>query len=168
MIKFKELEYRSYGLYSDVAKDTGYTVDQVSTVYDWYLKKTFEDIINKDTVQVNLKGLGKMKFHPGNGMRYLQGYVEQVYSDLTHLEKKPKNEGFIYKSYVKKKYEKLENAVSSYERRFNKVRELGGMHDYVFNKQTEKLKTLTEKIANLYEPVQRICTIESERTEELG
>jgi hypothetical protein len=41
-------------------------------------------------------------------------------------------------------------------------------HDHVFNKQTEKLKTLKEKIANLYEPVQRICTIESERTEELG
>lgn len=167
MIRFKELEYRSYGLYSDVAKDTGYTVDQVSTIYDWYLKKTFDDIINKDTVQVNLKGLGKMKFHPGNGMRYLQGYVEQIGEDLKHLAKKDVNEGYIYKSYVKKKYEKLLKTVESYERRFQKVREAGAMHDHVYNKQIVKLQTLKEKIANLYEPVQRICTIESKGIEEL-
>ena len=42
------------------------------------------------------------------------------------------------------------------------------MHDRVFDKQIEKLKVLKEKIANLYEPIQRICTIEPEGTQELG
>lgn len=166
MISFKEIEYRSYGLYSEVAKDTGYTVDQVSTIYDWYLKKTFDDINNKDTVQVNLKGLGKMKFHPGNGMRYLQGYVEQFNNDLVHLSKKAAHEGFIYKNYIKKKYDKVSNAVASYERRLHKGYESGGIHDHVFNKQVGKLEILKQKLTDLYEPVQRICSYEPERTQE--
>lgn len=166
MISFKEIEYRSYGLYSEVAKDTGYSVDQVSTVYDWYLKKTFEDINTKDTVQVNLKGLGKMKFHPGNGMRYLQGYVEQFNKDLVHIGKKSANEGFIYKTYIKKKYDKIGAVIESYERRFLKAYEAGGIHDHVYNKQSEKLKVLKQKFTDLYEPVQRVCRYESEGTQE--
>lgn len=164
MINFKEIEYRSYGLYSEVAKDTGYTVDQVSTIYDWYLKKTFDDINNQDTIQVNLSGLGKMKFHPGNGMRYLQGYVEQFNSDLAHISKKAINEGFIHKTYVKKKYEKVSKAVASYEKRLYKAYEQGGIHDHVFNKQLPKLETLKQKLTDLYEPIQRICNYESEGT----
>jgi len=167
MIKFKELEYRSYGLYSEVAKDTGYSVDQVSTVYDWYLRKTFEDITTEDTTQVHLKGLGKMKFHPGNGMRYLQGYVEQLNSDIYHVGKKASNEGFIYKNYIKKKYEKLRGVIESYERRFIKAYELGGIHNHVYEKQTKKLEILKQKFTDLYEPIQRVCNYEPERTQEL-
>ena len=48
----KEVEFKSYGLYSDVAKRTEYTVDQVSTVYDWFLRQSLKEIKFEDTYAV--------------------------------------------------------------------------------------------------------------------
>lgn len=36
--KYDSIEIKTYAAYSDVAKELGMTVDQVSTVYEWYLK----------------------------------------------------------------------------------------------------------------------------------
>ena len=36
----------------------GLSIDKVSTVYEWYLKKTIEEIVDLPTVKVRLSGLG--------------------------------------------------------------------------------------------------------------
>lgn len=168
MIKHKEIEYRSYGLYSEVAKEMKCTVDQVATVYDWYLNHVLSDVNTKDTVQVHLKGLGKFRFHPGNGMRYLQGYVQQIEKDLYHIEKYNAaiNERYIRKNYVKQRYAKLSEAVRSYEVRLEKVYAANLISDAMYQKQFTKLTNLKQKLTDLYEPLQRICKYESTGTQE--
>ena len=74
----KEVEYRSYGLYSDVAKQSGYTTAQIDTVYSWYLNKTFADLVEiphfadkQDNNQTSDLGYGWLRALPHHNQRLL-------------------------------------------------------------------------------------------------
>ena len=71
----KEIEYRSYGLYSEVAKESGHTINDIEKVYNWYLNKTLEAMILKPTLKVYLKNLGRFELDFGAALRYMRGHV---------------------------------------------------------------------------------------------
>ena len=59
MYKKRQIEFKSYGLYSDVAKSSDYTVDQVEKVYDWNIKNEIKEITSGEKLKDYLTKLEK-------------------------------------------------------------------------------------------------------------
>lgn len=84
---YETIEIKTYAAYSDVAKEMGLTIDKVSTVYEWYLKKTIEDIVELPTVKVRLSGLGVLVFNPSRAIKLIAKKLKSEY--LLTLEPRP-------------------------------------------------------------------------------
>ena len=84
---YDTIEIKTYAAYSDVAKEMGLTIDKVSTVYEWYLKKTIEDIVELPTVKVRLSGLGVLVFNPSRAIKVIAKKLKSEY--LLTLEPRP-------------------------------------------------------------------------------
>lgn len=76
---YETIEIKTYAAYSDVAKEMGLTIDKVSTVYEWYLKKTIEDIVELPTVKVRLSGLGVLVFNPSRAIKVIAKKLKSEY-----------------------------------------------------------------------------------------
>ena len=74
--KYDSIEIKTYAAYSDVAKELGMTIDQVSTAYEWYLKNTIEDIKELPTVKVRLSGLGVLVFNPKKALKIISTKIK--------------------------------------------------------------------------------------------
>ena len=174
----RQLEFKSYGLYSTVAKDTVYTIDQIETVYSWYIKNTVKALLNGDSVQANLVNLGKIKFHPKKGMIRLKNQQDKVLDIMgyynktnTLLEKETNPEdreqhisklGRIY-LLLKNRLSKLELTTESYKIRLDKVKHEGAISDEQYDFQKNRYDIFLKKQTQIYEPIQRIFTTHEER-----
>lgn len=174
----RQLEFKSYGLYSTVAKDTVYTIDQIETVYSWYIKNTVKALLNGDSVQANLVNLGKIKFHPKKGMIRLKNQQDKVLDIMgyynktnTLLEKETNKEdreqhisklGRIY-LLLKNRLSKLELTTESYKIRLDKVKHEGAISDEQYDFQKNRYDIFLNKQTQIYEPIQRIFTTHEER-----
>jgi hypothetical protein len=76
---YETIEIKTYAAYSDVAKEMGLTIDKVSTVYEWYLKKTIEEIVELPTVKVRLSGLGVLVFNPSRAIKLIAKKLKSEY-----------------------------------------------------------------------------------------
>ena len=65
------IEVRAHGMYSSVAEELGLTIQQVESVYQWYLSKTLTEIKEKPTVKVKFSGLGTLVFDMRRSCRFL-------------------------------------------------------------------------------------------------
>ena len=174
----RQLEFKSYGLYSTVAKDTVYTIDQIETVYSWYIKNTVKALLNGDSVRANLVNLGKIKFHPKKGMIRLKNQQDKVLDIMgyynktnTLLEKETNQEdreqhisklGRIY-LLLKNRLSKLELTTESYKIRLDKVKHEGAISDEQYDFQKNRYDIFLNKQTQIYEPIQRIFTTHEER-----
>jgi len=163
--KKKDIEYRSYGLYSEVAKDTDYTINQVETVYSWYLNKTIEDMIAGNSLKVYLKNLGRFEVDFGYGLRYMRGHVTGLTEALDDYLK-GNDRGWITPAWFVSRYEFLNNALVSLRYRLDKIKSQNGMRDLVYVNKEAKLTHIENNLKKLYEPIQRIPEHELKRTPE--
>jgi hypothetical protein len=159
----KEVEFKSYGLYSDVAKRTEYTVDQVSTVYDWFLRQSLKEIKFEDTLQAEFKNLGKFKFNPKKGLNYLTKYCNDIERSIEYYnkykdEQTEERQFKINRAYIvmTKRHEILKPTIESFKNRLEKFYLEGGIKEDQYNFHKTRLLKLESKTNNLYESIQRI------------
>jgi len=161
----QELEYRSYGLYSEVAKESGYTINQIEAVYNWYLNKTLDDMILKPTLKVYLKNLGRFELDFGAALRYMRGHVtglEEAYQDYINGN----DRGWLTPSYFYARYNFLEKALTSLRERLSKIKKADAIRDLVYTNKEAKLSHIEKHLKRLYEPIQRIPEHELKRSPE--
>lgn len=159
----KEVEFKSYGLYSDVAKKTDYTVDQVSTVYDWYLRQSLKEVKFEDTLQAEFKNLGKFKFNPKKGLNYLNKYCNDIETSIDYYNKykDEETEERIFKVnrafiVMTRRYEILKPTLDTFIKRLDKFYLEGGIKEDQYEFHKKRFFTLEEKTNKLYESIQRI------------
>jgi hypothetical protein len=163
----QEIEYRSYGLYSEVAKESGHTITDIETVYNWFLNKTLEDMITKPTLKVYLKNLGRFELDFGAALRYMRGHVtglEEAYEDYINGN----DRGWLTPSYFYSRYSFLDKAIKSLRERLGKIKKADGIRDLVYVNKEAKLTHIEKHLKRLYEPIQRIPEHELKRSPELG
>ena len=161
----KEIEYRSYGLYSEVAKESGHTINDIETVYNWYLNKTLEDMILKPTLKVYLKNLGRFELDFGAALRYMRGHVtglEDAYEDFIGGN----DRGWLTTPYFYSRYSFLEKALDSLRIRLTKIKKADAIRDLVYVNKEAKLSHIENHLKRLYEPIQRIPEHELKRSPE--
>lgn len=148
--RYETIEIKTYAAYSEVAKDLEMTIDQVSTVYDWYLKKTLEDIKELPTVKVRLSGLGVLVFNPNKAMKLI---ATKLKSEILCTQS-PREDLTAVRGY--RNYYMLKDWIQLFEDRYNrgKVKKLyvevvTTYFDQILEKQKQHHK-------NLYESLQRV------------
>ena len=166
----KEVEFKSYGLYSDVAKKTDYTVDQVSTVYDWYLKQTLKKIVTEDTLQADFRNLGKFKFNPKKGLNYLNKYYDNLVRIIKFYNDSIEEDNIEKRTRVERAYIILINrfnilkpTVYSFDIRLDKLYAEGAITEDQYTYHKKRIIELINKTNQLHEPIQRISTARKER-----
>lgn len=147
---YETIEIKTFAAYSDVAKEMGLTIEKVSTVYDWYLKKTIEDIIELPTVKVRLSGLGVLVFNPSRAIKLIAKKLKSEY--LLTLE--PREDLTAVRGYSN--YYMLGDWLKLFKDRYER-----GKTKKLYNQQTLEYmdRTYETQILNyqkLYESLQRV------------
>tara|TARA_R110000868_G_scaffold352758_2_gene613992 strand:- start:639 stop:1196 length:558 start_codon:yes stop_codon:yes gene_type:complete len=157
---YETIEIKTYAAYSDVAKEMGLTIDKVSTVYEWYLKKTIEEIIELPTVKVRLSGLGVLVFNPSRAIKVIAKKLKSEY--LLTLE--PREDLTAIRGYAT--YYMLEDWLKLFKDRYER-----GQSKKLYNQQTIEYmdRTYQTQLLNhqkLYESLQRVHGPEPEGAKE--
>jgi len=160
--KYDSIELKTYAAYSDVAKTLGMTNDQVSTVYEWYLKKTIEDIKDLPTVKVRLSGLGVLVFNPNRAIKIISKKIRSEYL----LTQEPREDLTALRGYAN--YYMLECWIKMlddrYQRGLSKKLYIPAVVQYMDN----QILVQKQNHKNLYESLQRVHGPEPEGAKELG
>jgi hypothetical protein len=186
MYKFDtKVEFKSYGLYSEVAKQlkeenhkTTMTIDQIDAVYSWYIKNIIKGLVSDYSLQANLKGLGKIKFHDKKGVSRLNYYQKRIISLLDYYEKvldrfnkapeedRPHlhNKLRIMSILANKKYNILESLGNEYINRLEKYYSKGSISERNYHYFKDRYIKFKENQSELYEPIQRIFSTYEEGT----
>lgn len=158
--KYDNIEIKTYAAYTDVAKDLGMTIDQVSTVYEWYLKKTVEDIKELPTVKVRLSGLGVLVFNASKALKIIATKIKSEYL----LTQEPREDLTALRGY--NNYYMLEDWLRMFDERYERAKEKKYYNEVVLDylEKTVAYVKLTHK--NLYESLQRVHGPEPEGSKE--
>jgi hypothetical protein len=160
--KYDSIEIKTYAVYSDVAKELGMTIDQVSTMYEWYLKNTLEDIKELPTVKVRLSGLGVLVFNPKKAIKIVATKIKSE----TLLTLEPREDLTALRGYSN--YYMLEEWIKLVEDRYarGKTKKLytESLEGYLDAMLTYTKQTHTK----LYESLQRVHGPEPEGVKESG
>lgn len=181
MYKKRQIEFKAYGLYSDVAKSSNYTVDQVEKVYDWYIKNTIKEITSGEKLQAYLPNLGKLKFHAKKGMSRLIIQQRKVIEILGHynrnasLEVQDTSRDRYYgntkldriTALLLNRYEKVELTRKAYINLLEKLNLQGAIAEDQYLFQKNRFKKFSEKQTEIYESIQRILRDNQERSQKL-
>lgn len=180
-----KVEFKSYGLYSEVSKeikekqiDLNITVEQIDTIYSWYIKNIVSSLCENNSLQAHLKGLGKIKFHSKkansrlnhqlNRLTTLVEYYEKVklklnLSTLNEEEKDQINKKLrIISIILNKKNNTLVNLEKEYIERLEKFYSKGSISEKNYNYFKMRFNTFKENQSKLYEPIQRILRTHQE------
>ena len=163
----KEVEYRSYGLYSDVAKQSGYTTGQIDTVYSWYLNKTFADLVEKPTCQIFLKGLGMLQIHLSSAVNNLSRSAYGLEQSLQQYDS-GMSKDYMSFSYLNERVTAFMSASSSLKERANIMLEKEIINETLYQNKMTRIESIDLKLNQLYESIQRIPELEQKRTAECG
>ena len=158
--RYETIEIKTYAAYSAVAEEMGLTIDKVSTVYEWYLKKTIEDIVELPTVKVRLSGLGVLVFNPSRAIRLIAKKLKSEY--LLTLE--PREDLTAIRGYAT--YYMLKDWLKLFKDRYDR-----GQSKKLYTQQTVEYmdRTYQTQILNhqkLYESLQRVHGNEPEGAKE--
>jgi hypothetical protein len=162
-----EVEYRSYGLYSDVAKEIGCTVGQIDTVYSWYLNKTCTDLLEKPTCQIFLKGLGMLQISLPKAVSTLSKNtygLQQSFSEYLNGTAKE----YVSRSYLSNRTKEQITATISLKKRINFMLAESIINDTMYQNKMTRVETIESTLNQLYESIQRIPEFEQKRTAECG
>ena len=160
-----ELEYKSYGLYSEVARKIGCSLDDVDAVYSWYLNTTLNDMLTGDNVQVFLKGLGTIKIDFGRGLIYLKGYLNQL-NNRVHAYIEDNRPSYLKLSFLLNRHRMLKETIESMKKRIVKYKEIGAIKEAGYMNKLTRLEQLENQLQIIYESIQRIPEYEQKRTAE--
>jgi hypothetical protein len=151
--KYDSIQIKTYAVYSDVAKELGMTIDQVSTVYEWYLKNTIEDIKELPTVKVRLSGLGVLVFNPAKASKLVASKIKSE----TLLTLEPREDLTALRGYTN--YYMIEDWIRLFEERYErgKAKKLYrpnqvSLFDYSLNQMKENHKKLYESLQRVHGP----------------
>jgi len=159
------LEYKSYGLYSEVARKIGCSLDHVDVVYSWYLHTTLNEMLAGDNVQVYLKGLGTIKIDFGRGLIYLKGYLNQLENRVgAYIENN--RPSYLKLSFLITRHRMLKETIESMKRRIVKFKEIGAIKEAGYMNKLTRLEQLENRLETIYESIQRIPEYEQKRTAE--
>jgi hypothetical protein len=158
---YETIEIKTYAAYSDVAKEMGLTIDKVSTVYEWYLKKTIEEIVELPTVKVRLSGLGVLVFNPSRAIKLIAKKLKSEYLLTYETERQGLTAIRGYANYYM-----LEDWLKLFKDRYER-----GQSKKLYNQQTIEYmdRTYQTQILNhqkLYESLQRVHGPEPEGAKE--
>jgi len=158
---YETIEIKTYAAYSDVAKEMGLTIDKVSTVYEWYLKKTIEDIVELPTVKVRLSGLGVLVFNPSRAIKLIAKKLKSEYLLTYETERQGLTAIRGYANYYM-----LEDWLKLFKERYER-----GQSKKLYNQQTIEYmdRTYQTQLLNhqkLYESLQRVHGPEPEGAKE--
>jgi antitoxin component of RelBE/YafQ-DinJ toxin-antitoxin module len=158
---YETIEIKTYAAYSDVAKEMGLTIDKVSTVYEWYLKKTIEDIVELPTVKVRLSGLGVLVFNPSRAIKLIAKKIKSEYLLTFETERQGLTAIRGYANYYM-----LEDWLKLFKDRYER-----GKSKKLYNQQTIEYmdRTYETQLLNhqkLYESLQRVHGPEPEGAKE--
>jgi hypothetical protein len=158
---YETIEIKTYAAYSDVAKEMGLTIDKVSTVYEWYLKKTIEEIVELPTVKVRLSGLGVLVFNPSRAIKLIAKKLKSEYLLTYETERQGLTAIRGYANYYM-----LEDWLKLFKERYER-----GQSKKLYNQQTIEYmdRTYQTQILNhqkLYESLQRVHGPEPEGAKE--
>lgn len=159
--RYETIEIKTYAAYSAVAEEMGLTIDKVSTVYEWYLKKTIEDIVELPTVKVRLSGLGVLVFNPSRAIRLIAKKLKSEYLLTFETERQGLTAIRGYATYYI-----LEGWLKLFKDRYDR-----GQSKKLYNQQTIEYmdRTYQTQILNhqkLYESLQRVHGPEPEGAKE--
>ena len=162
-----DFEYKSYGLYSEVARMIGCSSEDVDAVYSWYVNNNLNEMIHSDKVQVFLKGIGTIKIDFGRGLIYLKGYITAL-NAYTNFYTENKRPSYLRLSYLEKRAQLLQATIESMKRRIVKFREIGAIKEAGFMNKLTRLEQLENQLKTIYESIQRIPEYQQKRTAECG
>jgi hypothetical protein len=160
--KYDSIEIKTYAAYSDVAKELGMTVDQVSTVYEWYLKNTIEDIKQLPTVKVRLSGLGVLVFNPKKALTII---IKKIRSEYL-LTQEPREDLTAVRGYAT--YYMIGEWFRLFEERYERAKQKKLYTPAYVEYVDGDLERQKQNHKNLYESLQRVHGPEPEGVKELG
>lgn len=160
--KYDSIEIKTYAAYSDVAKELGMTVDQVSTVYEWYLKNTIEDIKQLPTVKVRLSGLGVLVFNPKKALTII---IKKIRSEYL-LTQEPREDLTAVRGYTN--YYMIGEWFRLFEERYERAKQKKLYTPAYVEYVDGDLERQKQNHKNLYESLQRVHGPEPEGVKELG
>lgn len=157
---YETIEIKTYAAYSDVAKEMDLTIDKVSTVYEWYLNKTIEDIVELPTVKVRLSGLGVLVFSPKRAMKLIAKKLKSEYL----LTQEPREDLTAVRGYAN--YYMLEDWLKLFEDRYERAKSKK-LYTASFVEHLDKMLLSQKEIhQKLYESLQRVHGPEPEGAKE--
>jgi len=177
--KDRGVEFKSYGLYSEVAaasKTTQQplTIDQIDSVYSWYIKNTVKELLEGDSIQAMLKGLGKIRFNPKKGMSATRVYIEKITSIMEYYnvlkdrvaagEESVKKLTGVY-NLILNRYDKIVKTLDTYIIRLHKMNSKGAISKDQYEYNINRHILLSQKTKEIYESIQRISTTHEEWVE---
>lgn len=163
----KEVEFKSYGLYSEVARQVDCTAADVDTIYSWYMNTTLDQMNNEDSVKVFLRGLGTIKIDFGRGLRFLKGYITGLDKQVTwYLDKN--RPSYLRLSFLIARQKSLSETITSMKIRLDKYKEVGAIKEAGYMNKLTRLDQLQNQLNLIYESIQRIPEFEQKRTAECG
>jgi hypothetical protein len=163
----REIKFKSHGLFSGIARKTGYTVTQINQVYTWYINEVLEQLGSTPACQVYLKGLGLLKFDAGLSIRNLAGFINGLQVSVSEFIDDSQPPRVTY-SYLVNRHKLLVDAIYSFRERLAKLKSLGNINEtYYINKLTRSEK-LENQLNQIYESIQRIPEYQQKRTTERG
>jgi hypothetical protein len=136
------------------------TIDKVSTVYEWYLKKTIEDIVELPTVKVRLSGLGVLVFSPRRAMKLISKKLKSEY--LLTLE--PREDLTAMRGYAN--YYMLENWLELFKTRYERAKSKKLYNDVLVTYMDRTYESQVINHQKLYESLQRVHGPEPEGAKE--
>lgn len=163
----KEVEFKSYGLYSEVARQVDCTAADVDTIYSWYIGKTLDQMNNEPSVKVFFKGLGTIKLDFARGLRYFQGYISSLDQQVTfYLDKN--RPSYLRLSFLLARHKGLSETITSTKQRLEKYKDMGAIKEAGYMNKLTRLDQLQNRLNLIYESIQRIPEFEQKRTAECG
>jgi hypothetical protein len=163
----KEVEFKSYGLYSEVARQVDCTAADVDTIYSWYINTTLDQMNNEHSVKVFLKGLGTIKIDFGRGLRFLKGYITGLDKQVTwYLDKN--RPSYLRLSFLIARQKILSETITSMKQRLERYKDMGAIKEAGYMNKLTRLDQLQNQLNLIYESIQRIPEFEQKRTAECG
>lgn len=157
------IEVRSHGMYSAVAEELGLTIQQVETVYEWYMSKTLTEVKEKPTVKVKLSGLGTLVFDVKKACKFLYNKILFYQNHMSHSNLWPsaQNPREYYMQTWQKYGALLDKTDKLFERAVGKKYYTPLQEKYY----GDFLKAIRNHHNNFYESIQRVFGNESEWNE---
>jgi hypothetical protein len=163
----KEVEFKSYGLYSEVARQVDCTAADVDTIYSWYMAKTLDQLNNEHSIQALVKGLGHIKIDFNRGLRFFKGYITGLETQVIwYLDKN--RPSYLRLSFLIARHKALSETVTSMKIRLEKYWEMGAIKEAGYMNKLTRLDYMQNRLNIIYESIQRIPEFEQKRTAECG